>query len=92
MKLVTHPVTVPLLGHGLQSPAGMIAPEPTVTGTLAEDLIQGTDGALYALLTVPDDGQNPALWAGVYRVNFDRLRAFTTDVNTNQCYIIESEV
>lgn len=87
MKLVSGPYDLPLLGHGLQLPAGNICPEMVVKGILAEDTETGTDGTEYALFTIVDDGTQPAAWAGVYRLPLHRLITQTTDVNGN-CRII----
>lgn len=87
MKLISGPHDLPLLGHGLQLPAGNIGPEMVVKGILAEDTETGTDGAEYALFTIVDDGTQPAAWAGVYRLPLNRLITQTTDLNGN-CMII----
>lgn len=91
MKLITDLVKIPLLGHGLQFPAGNIASEPLVEGRLAADTVAGTDGKEYAVFTIADDGTQPAGWAGTYRLTLDRLIQYTTDT-TGNCRIIRKEV
>ena len=87
MKLVSGPVQIPILGHGLELLTGGIGLEMSVTGTLAEDTETGTDGREYAIFTIVDDGTQPAAWAGRYRISLRRLISYTTDLNGN-CRII----
>ena len=80
MKLNSGPMEIPLLGHGLQMPAGSIALEINVKGTLAADTETGTDGREYAVFTIADDGTQPAGWAGTYRIDLARLIQATTNL------------
>lgn len=91
MRFTQERTTLPLLGHGLQV-CGNIAPEWDASGYLAPEPIKGADGELYALFTIPDDGTQPAIWAGTYRLPLSRLIQSTTGVNDNKCRILESEV
>lgn len=79
MKFKTTPVYIPLYGYGLEC-VGNIALEPHVTGTFAADPITGTDGTLFGVFTVADDGSFPSHWSGTYRINVDRLKVCSPDV------------
>ena len=75
----TSTVTIPLYGHGLED-VGSVQIEPIVTGTFAADSVTGADGNEYGVFTIAEPTNNayPALWAGTYRVDVDRLTG--TDV------------
>jgi hypothetical protein len=75
MKFITTPVTIPLMGHGLES-CGNLAHNPRVKGTFAADPITGNDGKIYGVFTAidPDDKAYPSEWAGTYRIDVDRLK------------------
>ena len=82
MNMNTNPVTIHLLGHGLEC-VGSINPEPEVTGTFASATVTGNDGREYAVFTVsdPENGTFPSLWAGTYRIDLVRLKNAHKDLN-----------
>ena len=81
MTFKTDSVNIPLYGHGLEC-VGNIVHEPHVTGTFAADPVTGEDGNVYGVFTVQDsaDKSYPSLWAGTYRINASRLRAYAPSV------------
>lgn len=81
MKLKTEPVRTILWGHGLEC-VGSVQHYPIVTGTFAADPVTGSDGAQYAVFTIPEpeNGSYPALWAGTYRMPVSALQAHDPDV------------
>ena len=81
MKFKTTPVTIPLYGHGLWC-TSTLAHEPHVTGTFAEDPVTGNDGNSYGVFTIadPEDKSYPSAWAGVYRIDVSRLKAYVPSV------------
>lgn len=80
MKLKTEPITIFLYGHGLEC-VGNINPEPLVKGSFEADPIIGNDGNEYAVFTIadPQNGEYPSLWAGTYRINLSRLKAYAPE-------------
>lgn len=69
----TNTVSIPLLGHGLET-VGNLDHEPVVVGNFAAETVNGNDGKEYAVFTVAE-GNYPSEWVGTYRIWVSRLRA-----------------
>lgn len=77
VMMKTGRVKLPLFGHGMQSFAGNITPDPEVIGSFAAQTVMGHDNVEYALFTVedPENGEYPSSWAGTYRISVSVLKS-----------------
>ena len=79
MTFKTDPVNIILLGHSIMC-AGILRPNPHVTGTFAADPVTGSDGEKYGVFTVSDDGTHPVSWCGVYYLAVSGMQAYCPHV------------